>query len=187
MTKADFDVQRVVRETYGSVVPHDSSVAQSLYSDEDLHYLPMDVRMLALGLGNPLQYADLQPGERVLDLGAGGGIDTLLAARRVGSQGEAIGLDMTESMIDHATRSAQTMGVANVRFVAGRMEDIPLPDASFDVVISNGVINLSDEKQKVFNEAYRVLKPGGRLVFADSVVNGKLPDEILSSEAAWAG
>jgi ubiquinone/menaquinone biosynthesis C-methylase UbiE len=187
MSQPDFDVQKTVRETYGAVVARDSNVAESLYSEEDLHYLPMDVRMLALGMGNPLQYAELNPGETVLDLGSGGGIDTFLAGRRVGATGKAIGLDMTESMIDHATSSAEAMGVSNVRFIPGTMEDIPLPSDSVDVVISNGVINLSDRKQTVFNEAYRVLKPGGRLVFADSVVNGKLPDEILSSEAAWAG
>lgn len=187
MSQPDFDVQKAVRETYGAVVPRDSNVAESLYSQEELNYLPMDVRMLALGMGNPLHYADLKPGESVLDLGSGGGIDTFLAGRGVGSEGEAIGLDMTESMVDHARRSAEAMGVTNVKFVPGTMEDIPLPDDSVDVVISNGVINLSDRKKRVFGEAYRVLKPGGRLVFADSVVNGRLPDEVLSSEAAWAG
>jgi ubiquinone/menaquinone biosynthesis C-methylase UbiE len=181
------DIQRVVRETYGAVVPRDSNVAEALYDQADLDYLPVDVRMLALGLGNPLRYADVQPGEIVLDLGSGGGIDTFLAARDAGPQGEAIGLDLTETMISHASRSADAMGASNVRFLPGAMEDIPLPDESVDVVISNGVINLSDRKQQVFNEAYRVLKSGGRLVYADSVVNGKLPEEILSSEAAWAG
>ncbi|HEX5939574.1 MAG TPA: methyltransferase domain-containing protein [Dehalococcoidia bacterium] len=187
MADPSMDVQRIVRETYGAVVPENSNVAEALYDSRDLEYLPMDVRMLALGLGNPLRYAELREGEVVLDLGSGGGIDTFLAGRDVGPSGEAIGLDLTETMINHASRSAEAMGAANVRFEPGAMEDIPLPGESVDVVISNGVINLSDQKQQVFNEAYRVLKPGGRLVFADSVVNGTLPEEILSSEAAWAG
>lgn len=187
MPESSFDIQRVVRETYGAVVPENSNVAEALYEKSDLDYLPIDVRMLALGLGNPLRYAELQAGEVVLDLGSGGGIDTFLAGRDVGPDGEAIGLDLTETMISHARRSAYDMEAKNVRFEPGAMEEIPLPDESVDVVISNGVINLSDRKQQVFNEAYRVLRPGGRLVFADSVVNGKLPEEILSSEAAWAG
>src|SRR5512145_587231 len=109
MPESSFDIQRVVRETYGAVVPQDSNVAEALYDQGDLDYLPMDVRMLALGLGNPLRYAELREGEVVLDLGSGGGVDTFLAGRDVGESGEAIGLDLTETMINHATQSADAM------------------------------------------------------------------------------
>ncbi len=138
-------------------------------------------------MGNPVRYAEVQPGETVLDLGSSGGIDTLLAASKAGPMGRAIGLDMTEAMLERARQHAALMGQRNVEFISGTMEEIPLPEATVDVIISNGVINLSTKKGRVFAECLRVLRPGGRLVFADSVVNGCLPKEVLENEAAYAG
>ena len=184
---SDQEAARIVRETYGAVVPADTGVADSLYSAAELAALPKPVAQMALGLGNPVRRAALRPGEVVLDLGSGGGIDTLLAARQVGSKGRAIGLDMTRAMIEKAQAHAAAMGASNVEFLTGRMEEIPLPDGSVDVVISNGVINLVTSKGKLFREIFRVLRPGGRLVFADSVIDGTLPKEVLESEAAYAG
>jgi ubiquinone/menaquinone biosynthesis C-methylase UbiE len=131
--------------------------------------------------------ADIRAGESVLDLGSGGGIDTLLAARHVGAQGRVVGLDMTPGMIEKARGHAALAGLTNVEFALGRMEAIPLADNSVDVAISNGVINLVTSKGKLFREVFRVLRPGGRLVFADSVVDGCLPKEVLENEAAYAG
>lgn len=185
---SDAEAARIVRETYGAVVPGGGTgVADSLYSPEELAPLPRPALEMALGLGNPVRYAELKPGEVVLDLGSGGGIDTLLAARAVGPAGRAIGIDMTEAMLERARRHAEMMGQRNVEFVYGLMEEIPLPDASVDVAISSGVINLSTKKGKVFSECLRVLRPGGRLVFADSVLNGSLPKTVMESEAAYAG
>lgn len=184
---SDADAARIVRETYGAVVPENIGVAQSLYTGAELAMVPRAAAEMALGLGNPVRYADLRPGESVLDMGSGGGIDTLLAARQVGPSGKAIGLDMTPSMIEKARENARTAGAVNVEFLEGRMEEIPLPDAAVDVAITNGVINLITSKGKLFREIFRVLKPGGRLVFADSVIDGTLPKEVLESEAAYAG
>ena len=185
---SDQEAARIVRETYGAVVPGGSTgVAESLYTPEELAPLPSPVREMALGLGNPVRYADPRPGEVVLDLGSGGGIDTLLSAVRVEPTGRAIGLDMTEAMLERARQHAEMMGQRNVEFIHGNMEAIPLPDASVDVVISNGVVNLSTKKGRVFAKCFRVLRPGGRLVFADSVINGCLPKEVLENEAAYAG
>ncbi len=185
---SDQEAARIIRESYGAVTPGGSTgVADSLYAAEELAPLPAPVREMALGLGNPVRYADPRPGEAVLDLGSGGGIDTLLSAVRVGPSGLAIGIDITEAMLDRARRHADVMGLRNVEFRYGNMETIPVPDASVDVVISNGVINLSTKKGQVFRECVRVLRPGGRLVFADSVINGCLPKDVLESEAAYAG
>ncbi len=185
---SDQEAARIVRETYGAVVPGGSTgVAESLYTPEELAPLPSPVREMALGLGNPVRHADPRPGEVVLDLGSGGGIDTLLSAVRVEPTGRAIGLDMTEAMLERARQHAQMMGQRNVDFIYGNLEAIPLPDASLDVVISNGVVNLSTKKGRVFAECFRVLRPGGRLVLADSVINGCLPKEVLENEAAYAG
>lgn len=184
---SDTDAARIVRETYGAVVPENIGVAQSLYTGAELAMVPRAAAEMALGLGNPVRYADLRPGESVLDMGSGGGIDTLLAARQVGPSGKAIGLDMTPAMIEKARENARTAGAENVEFLEGRMEEIPLPDAAVDVAITNGVINLITSKGKLFREIFRVLKPGGRLVFADSVIDGTLPKEVLESEAAYAG
>ncbi len=178
---------RIVRESYGAVVPRDMRVAESLYDPQEIAWLPESVKTYALGLGNPVRYADLQPGEIVLDVGSGAGIDTFIAAKKVGPRGRAIGLDMTPEMLERARANQQVLGLANVEFRQGKMEQIPLDDASVDVIISNGVINLSTDKHRTFQELYRVLKPGGRLVFSDSVVNGQLPRAVLDSEAAFAG
>jgi SAM-dependent methyltransferase len=142
---------------------------------------------ISLGCGNPTAIAGLQPGEVVLDLGSGGGIDCFLAAKRVGPEGRVIGLDMTPDMIKLARRNAKKIGAHNVEFRYGEMEDIPLPDESVDVIISNCVINLSPDKDSVFGETYRVLRPGGRMSISDIVVDGDLPQAIRSRLDAWAG
>jgi SAM-dependent methyltransferase len=141
----------------------------------------------SLGCGNPLAIAELQPGEIVLDLGSGGGIDCFLAAKRVGPEGRVIGLDMTPDMIKLARRNAKKLDAQNVDFRYGEMEDMPLPGESVDVVISNCVINLSPDKDAVFGEAFRVLRPGGRLSVSDIVVDGELPAPIRQNLNAWAG
>jgi len=140
-----------------------------------------------MGCGNPTAIAALQPGEVVLDLGSGGGIDCFLAARKVGPMGRVIGLDMTPEMIKLARRNAKKVGVTNVEFHYGEIEDIPLPDEAVDVIISNCVINLSPDKDAVFREAYRVLRPGGRMVVSDIVIHGELPELIRNRLDAWAG
>jgi len=184
---SEAEAQRIVRESYGAIIPKGSGVVESLYSADEIAWLPESVTAYALGLGNPIRYAELEPGEIVLDVGSGAGIDTFLAARQVGNTGHVIGLDMTPEMLARARTNQQIIGATNVEFRQGTMEKIPLDDASVDVVISNGVINLSAEKGQTFRELYRVLKPGGRLVFSDSVVNGQLPRSVLDSEAAFAG
>jgi len=181
------EAARIVRESYGTVVPQGMGVAESLYNLDEIGWLPESVKTYALGLGNPIRYADLQVGEIVLDVGSGAGIDTFIAAKKVGPTGRVIGLDMTSEMLERARANQQILGLANVEFREGKMEQIPLDEASADVVISNGVINLSTKKGQTFRELYRVLKAGGRLVFSDSVVNGQLPRSVLDSEAAFAG
>jgi arsenite methyltransferase len=164
-----------------------TGTATRLYPAEELAGLPDSVTDVALGCGNPTAIAELRPGEVVLDLGSGGGIDCFLAAREVGLEGRVIGLDMTPDMIKLARRNAKKVGATNVEFRYGEMEDIPLPDESVDVIISNCVINLSPDKDAVFGEAYRVLQPGGRMSVSDIVVNGELPQSIRSRLDAWAG
>ena len=181
------EAARIVRQSYGAIVPQGMGVAESLYDPDEIAWLPASVTTYALGLGNPILYADLQPGETVLDVGSGAGIDTFIAARKVGPAGHVIGLDMTVEMLERARSNQKIVGLTNVEFREGKVEEIPLEDASVDVIISNGVINLSTEKGQAFREMYRVLKPGGRLVFSDSVVNGQLPRSVLDSEAAFAG
>lgn len=162
--------------------------ADLLYFEDELAELPPEAVGWALGVGNPVRHADLQPGEIVLDVGSGGGIDTILAAKRVGPSGRAIGLDVLDEMIDRARGHAAAAGVEGwTEFVRGEMEAIPLPDASVDVVISNGVINLSPRKSRVLAEIRRVLRPGGRLCVADLTVEDELPPEVMNNEAAWAG
>jgi SAM-dependent methyltransferase len=165
----------------------EQTAAARFYPAEELANLPESVTEASLGCGNPLAIAGLKSGEVVLDLGSGGGIDCFLAAEKVGREGRVIGLDMTPDMVKLARRNAKKLGVANVDFRYGEMEDMPLPDESVDVVISNCVINLSPDKDAVFGEAYRVLRPGGRLSISDIVVDGDLPEFIRSRLDAWAG
>jgi len=160
--------------------------ASTYYSAADLEGLPDSVTDASLGCGNPLAIAELQASEVVLDLGSGGGIDCFLAARQVGPEGRVIGLDMTPEMIKLARRNAKKMGATNVDFRYGEMEEIPLHDHSVDVVISNCVINLSPDKDAVFHEVFRVLRPGGRMNLSDIVVDGDLPRLVRDSLDAWA-
>ncbi|MGD2207142.1 MAG: arsenite methyltransferase [Anaerolineae bacterium] len=164
-----------------------TTAASRFYSDQELTGLPDSVTGASLGCGNPVAIAGLQPGEVVLDLGSGGGIDCFLAAEKVGPEGRVIGLDMTPDMIKLARRNAKKVGATNIDFRFGEMEDMPLPDAWVDVIISNCVINLSPDKDAVFREAYRVLRPGGRLNVSDIVVDGDLPQPIRENLDAWAG
>ncbi len=164
-----------------------TGAAARFYSTEELGDLPDSVTDISLGCGNPTAIAELQPGEVVLDLGSGGGIDCFIAAKKVGPEGRVIGLDMTTDMIRLARRNAKKVGATNVDFRYGEMEDIPLTDESVDVIISNCVINLSPDKDAVFGEAYRVLRPGGRVMVSDIVLNGELPESIRSRLDAWAG
>jgi len=160
------------------------------YSAEELGELPGTAKAASLGCGNPVALATLSPGEVVLDLGSGGGIDVLLSARRVAPGGKAYGLDMTDEMLELARRNQREAGVENVEFLKGEIEDIPLPDEHVDVVISNCVINLSTEKQRVLGETYRVLKPGGRFAVSDIVFLGDksaLPTEVMRTAEMWSG
>ena len=172
------EARQVVLNTYSRLATSGSLVAEAMYPPDALAGLPQSVMEHALGVGHPVGFADLKPGEIVLDLGCGGGIDTFLAGRAVGPEGKAIGLDVTPGMVAAAQRHASLMGVTNVEFRQGAMEEIPLPDGSVDVIISNGVISMSMRKHRVFWEAWRVLRPGGRMVFGDMPLNGPLPIEI---------
>jgi SAM-dependent methyltransferase len=165
----------------------DDPITSNLYNDADTATLPAEALKASLGCGNPTALAELHPGETVLDLGSGGGIDVLLSARRVGPQGRAYGLDMTDEMLALARKNQQTAGLSNVEFLKGEIEAIPLPDNSVDVVISNCVINLSADKKQVLTEAHRVLKPGGRFAVSDVVIRGQLPAELRRSMELWVG
>ena len=162
-------------------------ITKNLYNDAEKDALPQEAVAASLGCGNPTALAELQPGETVLDLGSGGGIDVILSARRVGSTGKAYGLDMTEEMLALARENQKKAGVENVEFLQGTIENIPLPDNSVDVIISNCVINLSGDKDRVLREAYRVLKPGGRFAVSDVVVRGEVPADVRKSMELWVG
>ena len=208
----DEKIKQAVRKTYGDIarrfdeepvleprgaagccgpaeelVVESTGIASAFYSDEELTALPDSAADAALGCGNPTAIAALQPGEVVLDLGSGGGIDCFLAAQQVGPGGRVIGLDMTTDMIKLARRNAKKIGATNVDFRYGEMEDIPLPDASVDVVISNCVVNLSPDKDAVFGEVCRVLRPGGRVMVSDMVTDGEIPAPLRERMDAWAG
>jgi len=183
----DEEARAIIRETYGRVTSDRTAVAEALYSREEVDSLPRAAVTLALGVGRPVALAGLARGEVVLDLGCGGGIDTLLAAAAVGPEGKAIGLDMTPEMVERARAHAAEMSLANVEVLQGLMEELPLPDSSVDVIVSNGVLNLSTRKSRVLAEALRVLKPGGRICIADLVLDEALPEDVLKSPAALAG
>jgi arsenite methyltransferase len=162
-------------------------IVSNLYNDTEKSALPENAVRASLGCGNPTALIDLRPGETVLDLGSGGGIDVLLSARRVGPSGKAYGLDMTDEMLALARENQRQAGVENVEFLKGEIENIPLPDNSVDVVISNCVINLSSDKSRVLREAFRVLRPGGRFAVSDVVARGAVPDVVRKSMMLWVG
>jgi SAM-dependent methyltransferase len=186
------EIRRVVRETYGKIAKDGtagcgcSCTPSTLgYSEADVRNLPEGANM-ALGSGNPLAVAALQPGETVLDLGSGGGVDCFIAAQQVGETGRVIGVDMTPEMVSKARQNAEKAGYTNLEFRLGEIEHLPAADASVDVIISNCVINLSPNKPDVFRDAYRVLKPGGRLAISDIVATTDLPDEVREDLGLYA-
>ena len=162
-------------------------ITADLYEAGQTSGIPAEALLASLGCGNPTALADLQPGETVLDLGSGGGIDVLLSAKRVGPSGKAYGLDMTDEMLELALENKEKAGATNVEFLKGHIEAIPLPSSSVDVIISNCVINLSGDKKKVLAEAFRVLRPGGRFAVSDIVTRGELPEPVRESMALWSG
>jgi arsenite methyltransferase len=183
------EIRGVVARAYAAIPTGGGKDAiHRFYDDGELAELPDEAIAWALGVGNPVRHAGFTPGEVVLDLGCGAGIDTILAARHVGPAGRVIGLDMLDEMCGRARATANAAGVAGcTEFKRGEMEAIPLPDHSVDVVISNGVLNLSPRKARALAEVHRVLRPGGRLCIADLTVEDDLPPEVLTSESAWAG
>ena len=183
------EIKESVRQAYSEISSGGGeAVARRFYSEEELAEIPVGAVGWSLGVGNPVRYAFIEQGETVLDIGSGGGIDTILAAKRTGPAGKTIGLDIIEEMCRRARVHAAKAGVEGwTEFLQGEMEDIPLPAASVDIVISNGVLNLSARKSRVLAEIYRVLKPGSRLCIADLTVEGDLPPEVANDPSAWAG
>jgi SAM-dependent methyltransferase len=171
----------------GTAAPCGNPITSNLYADSETGALPTEAIAASLGCGNPTALAELKAGETVLDLGSGGGIDVLLSARRVGPSGKAYGLDMTDEMLALARENQRKAGAQNVEFLKGEIENIPLPDNSVDVIISNCVINLSGDKDRVLAEAFRVLRPGGRFAVSDVVVRGEVPAAIRRSVELWIG
>jgi arsenite methyltransferase len=202
--RRNVSIQEQVREKYGSAARAVAGsgnvqaccdpglrccdpITTNLYSEDQTGTIPEKAVRASLGCGNPTALIDLRPGETVLDLGSGGGIDVLLSAKRVGPTGKAYGLDMTDEMLALARENQKQAGVTNVEFLKGEIENVPLPDNSVDVIISNCVINLSADKDRVLREAFRVLKPGGRFAVSDVVVRGSVPDEVRRSMLLWVG
>ncbi len=186
------DIKEAVRERYARAAKEsrsccDDPITTNLYSHEQLGDLPEEAVRASLGCGNPTLLAQLRPGETVLDLGSGGGIDVLLSARRVGPSGKAYGIDMTDEMLELARENQRRAGVTNVEFLKGEIEQIPLPENAVDVIISNCVINLSADKAQVLRETFRVLKPGGRFAVSDVIRRGVVPDDRESWTACVAG
>ena len=180
-------VRDSVREKYRGVLGQATEVATELYSSDELAVVPAGAATAALGVGNPVRRAGLVAGERVIDLGCGAGIDTLLAARLVVPGGRAIGLDTLPEMLAQGEANAREGGITNVDWLRGELESIPLPEASVDVAISNGVLNLSPRKGRAMSEIFRVLRPGGRISLADIVLDEELPPEVMTDPDAWAG
>jgi arsenite methyltransferase len=199
------DIKEVVKEKYGQAalrvktggssccgasaggIGQCDPITSNLYEASQTNAVPEDAVLASLGCGNPTALAELKPGETVLDLGSGGGIDVLLSAKRVGPTGKAYGLDMTDEMLALANENKRKAGADNVEFLKGEIENIPLPDNSVDVIISNCVINLSANKDRVLREAFRVLRPGGRFAVSDVVTRGAIPDEIRQKVLLWVG
>ena len=197
------DIHQAVREKYGAIASSVQAstfggccgstcgcadpITSNLYSDAETHDVPPEAVTASLGCGNPTALAAIEPGQTVLDLGSGGGIDVLLSARRVGPDGKVYGLDMTDEMLALARENQRKAGATNVEFLKGTIEAIPLPDSSVDVVISNCVINLSSDKDATLREAFRVLRPGGRFAVSDVIVRGEVPADIRRSMELWVG
>jgi ubiquinone/menaquinone biosynthesis C-methylase UbiE len=182
------EIKEIVREAYGAIDSSTEAVACKLYSPEELALVPRSALERALGVGNHLRYAQIAPGETILDLGCGAGIDSILAARRTGSTGRVIALDFLTEMLELTAEAAAEAGLDNIETVEGEMEALPLRDASVDHVVSNGVINLAPRKRRVLAECARVLRPGGKLSVSDLTVGDEeLPPEILTHPATWAG
>jgi arsenite methyltransferase len=182
------EIKEIVREAYGAIDSSTEAVALKLYSPEELALVPRSAIERALGVGNHLRFGGIEPGETILDLGCGGGIDTILAAHRTGPSGRVVALDFLPEMLERTAEAAAEAGLENIEVLEGEIDAIPLPEASVDHVISNGVVNLAPRKRRVLAECARVLAPGGKLALSDLTVGDEeLPPEILTHPATWAG